>query len=57
VRAGCTITLQHNPADRRVLAKVDKTTFRGTASLQVPVGVLRCTISDRDSRNNSPVCQ
>jgi HYR domain len=55
-RAGCTITLQHNAADRRMLAKVDKTTFRGTASLQVPAGVLRCTISDRDSRNNSPAC-
>ncbi|HJQ23244.1 MAG TPA: HYR domain-containing protein [Blastocatellia bacterium] len=55
-RAGCTITLQHNPVDRRVLARVDKATFRGTASLQTPPGAIRCTIADRDSRNNSPTC-
>ncbi|HJQ22513.1 MAG TPA: HYR domain-containing protein [Blastocatellia bacterium] len=53
---GCTISLQHVTTDRRVQATVDKASFRGTASLQTPPGVLRCTISDRDIRNNSCKC-
>jgi uncharacterized delta-60 repeat protein len=53
---GCTISLEHITTDRRVQATVDKATFRGTASLQTPPGVIRCTISDRDIRNNSCKC-
>jgi hypothetical protein len=54
---GCILTLQANPADRRVLATVDKSTFRGTASLQSPPGTTLCTIADRDIRNDSCACQ
>jgi len=53
---GCIINLQHNPFDRRVLATVDKSVFRGTASLQSPPGSIKCTITDRDVRNNSCAC-
>jgi len=53
---GCTITLQHNPGDRRLQANVDKTQFKGNAALQFPPGVMKCTIMDRDTRNNSCVC-
>lgn len=49
---GCAATLQHNPADRRVLASIDQSTFRGSSSLQSPPGSTRCTISDRDTRDN-----
>jgi hypothetical protein len=54
---GCTFTLQHYPADRRVLAKVDFATKRGTASLQSPPGVIKCTITDRNITNNTGLCQ
>jgi hypothetical protein len=54
---GCVLTLQHNPADRRVSASVDQTQFKGNAAIQFPVGVLKCTIGDRDTRNNSCTCQ
>ena len=54
---GCTITLQHNPSDRRLQASVDKSGFKGNATLQSPPGVIKCTITDRDIRNNSCTCQ
>jgi len=54
---GSIYTLEHNTIDRRVLVNDDEATHRGSASLQTPVGVTRCTISDRDTRNNSCVCQ
>ena len=53
---GSAITLQHNTTDRRVQANVDRSVFRGTASLQSPPGTIRCTISDRDTRNNTCTC-
>jgi hypothetical protein len=53
---GCTYTLDHNPADRRVHGQVDLTTFRGEGSLQSPIGKTRCTISDDDVRNNNCSC-
>ncbi|HJQ26123.1 MAG TPA: alpha-amylase family glycosyl hydrolase [Blastocatellia bacterium] len=53
---GCTISLQHVTTDRRVQATIDKASFRGTASLQTPPGVTRCTITDRDTRNNNCKC-
>jgi hypothetical protein len=56
IKQGTGITLQHNAADRRVLARLSTTTRIGTASLQSPPGVVKCTIADRDIRNNSCVC-
>lgn len=54
---GCTITLQHNAPTFRVNATIDQSQFRGTASLQSPPGVNKCTITDKDTRNNSCNCQ
>jgi hypothetical protein len=56
-KRGCTISLQHNPGDRRLAASIDKSIFRGSASLQSPPGVSKCTIIDRDTRNNVCLCQ
>ena len=50
---GCVFTLQHNPADRRVLGLVDKSVHRGTASIQSPPGTIRCTITDRNTLNDT----
>jgi CSLREA domain-containing protein len=50
---GCVNTLEHNPADRRVLARVDKSVHTGNASLQAPAGTLRCTITDRNTLNDT----
>ncbi len=54
---GCVLTLQHNPPDRRVSASVDQTQFKGNAVIQFPVGTIKCTITDRDTRNNTCTCQ
>ncbi len=48
--------LQHYTPERRVLAYYVGTQHRGNASLQSPPGTLRCTIADRDTRNNSCLC-
>jgi len=58
-KAGNTYTLDHNAPDRRVTAKLNAGLFppAGSASIQAPPGTTRCTITDRDTRNNSCVCQ
>jgi hypothetical protein len=55
-RVGSIFTLTHNSTDRRLVASVDALQNRGTATLQVPAGVTRCTILDRDLRNNTCQC-
>jgi HYR domain len=55
-RRGNVASFQHNAPDRRVLAMDDEGVFKGTASLQSPPGTIKCTITDRDTRNNSCVC-
>ena len=57
IKKGNVATFQHYATDRRVLATDDEGVFRGTASLQSPPGTNKCTIQDRDTRNNSCVCQ
>jgi hypothetical protein len=56
---GCVFTLQHDPSDRRVLGRVDKAVHAGTASLQSPPGITKCTITDRNTLNdtNLSACQ
>jgi hypothetical protein len=54
---GCTVTIQHYPADRRVLIKFDGAVSAGTASLQSPPGSIKCTITDRNTKNNTCACQ
>ncbi len=55
-RQGNLFTLAHNTGDRRLSSKADAALNKGTASLQSPVGVNRCSITDRDTRNNSCAC-
>jgi hypothetical protein len=55
-KLGSTYTLTHNTSERRVLGRLEGALNRGTASLQWPVGTTRCTINDRDVRNNSCLC-
>ena len=54
---GCTVTIQHYPANGRVLIKFDGAVGAGTASLQSPPGSIRCTITDRNTKNNTCACQ
>jgi hypothetical protein len=56
-RVGNVVTFEHNATDRKLLVKDDEGSFKGSASFQFPQGVTRCTISDRDTRNNSCTCQ
>jgi hypothetical protein len=58
-RQGCVYTLDGNAPDRRILGRVDKAVHAGTASIQVPPGTTRCTITDRNTLNdtNLTACQ
>jgi hypothetical protein len=57
MQQGSVYTLTHNSPNRRVLAQLDNSIKKGTASLQSPPGSLKCTITDRDIRNNTCTCQ
>ncbi|HST21875.1 MAG TPA: hypothetical protein VLR90_12190 [Blastocatellia bacterium] len=57
IRQGNVLKMQHNTADRRLLVTVDEGTFKGTATLQSPIGTNKCVIQDRDTRNNTSICQ
>lgn len=56
IRKGNLFTLQHNSADRRVLAKIDTSVNKGTASIQVFSLGTTFTIMDRNTINNSCAC-
>jgi hypothetical protein len=53
---GCVFTLQHNPPDRRLLVTVDYSQKKGTASLQFPPGIVKCTITDRNMADDTSTC-
>jgi uncharacterized delta-60 repeat protein len=57
IKRGSTITLQHDAADRRVLAKVDGSLNKGTASIQVFSLGRTFTILDRNTSNNACACR
>jgi hypothetical protein len=49
--------LQHtSPGDRRVVGRVDSSLNIGNATLQVPAGTTICTITDRDTTDNTCSC-
>jgi len=53
-RQGCVYTLDHtNASDRRVLGRVHKGVRAGSGSIQVPPGTTRCTITDRNTLNDT----
>jgi subtilisin-like proprotein convertase family protein len=53
---GCVFTIQQTVGDRRVLIKIDYATKKGNASLQMPVGITKCTITDKLITNNTCNC-
>ncbi|HKQ04864.1 MAG TPA: choice-of-anchor X domain-containing protein [Blastocatellia bacterium] len=53
---GSIITLQHNAADRRVLAQVDNSVKNGKASVQVFSLGTTFTVTDRNTTNNTCSC-
>ncbi|GEM_PF-1226679 len=56
-RKGSEITLEDNRTDRRILIKLSKATFKGTASAhQFAPPNFQCQIEDRDIRNDTAVC-
>ena len=55
-RRGNVVAFVHNTPDRRVQAISDGSVFKGNASVQSPPGTIRCTIADRDTRNNTCLC-
>jgi hypothetical protein len=55
-RRGNMATFQHNASTHRVLATYDGGLFKGNGSVQAPPGTIRCTITDKDTRNNTCVC-
>ncbi|MEW6129834.1 MAG: HYR domain-containing protein [Acidobacteriota bacterium] len=55
-KQGCVYTLTHNTPAYRVQGLVDRSTFKGNGSLQVPPGNPVCTTIDRDIRNNTSLC-
>jgi subtilisin-like proprotein convertase family protein len=57
-KIGNTYKIEHNTIDRRVLINLSAGTVppSGSGSLQSPPGSTKCTIQDRDTRNDTCVC-
>ena len=55
-KKGGLITLQHVAGDRRVQATLDTSSKKGTASIQVLSSGRTFTISDRNTGNNTCLC-
>jgi hypothetical protein len=53
---GNNVTLSHVAPDRRVTARVDLSSARGSASIQNEAGKTICTITDRNTTNNTCAC-
>jgi DNA-binding beta-propeller fold protein YncE len=56
-KRGSQITLQHNAPDRRVMATLDTSTNRATASIQLFSQGRTFSITDRDITNNTCACK
>jgi hypothetical protein len=57
-RAGCIFTLSTSQdVIQRVQATLNKSTNNGTASLQAPPGTTRCTLTDRNTLDDTFICQ
>ena len=55
-RKGCTITLQHNAPDRRILTKVDNCQKKATSSIRLLSPGSTFSITDRNITNNLCAC-
>jgi hypothetical protein len=52
-QTGCTLTLEHNTPERRVLATIDQCANTGTASVEIPANKVKFTITDRNTTDNT----
>jgi hypothetical protein len=50
------VTFQQSAPDRRLNVTYDGGAFKGTVTFQSPPGTTKCTITDRDTRNDTSVC-
>jgi 6-phosphogluconolactonase (cycloisomerase 2 family) len=57
MKQGCSASLLHNTAERRVMASVDGGGNKGNATYQSPPGTLKATIIDKNIINNTSLCQ
>jgi uncharacterized delta-60 repeat protein len=55
-RKGCTVTLQHNSGNRRVLANVNTCQNKATASVRLLSNGTTFTITDKNITNNTCIC-
>jgi hypothetical protein len=55
-RRGCVIEIQDNASTFRVMIKADLSANRGSAALQKPISSVLCTITDRNTANNTCNC-
>jgi hypothetical protein len=53
---GCVVSIQHYPNNYRVNIKADTAVKTGSATIQMPPGVVKCTIGDRNITNNTCTC-
>jgi hypothetical protein len=53
---GCLFTLQHYSADRRLSVSADFSQKKGTATLQLPPGITKCRITDRNMADDTRTC-
>jgi hypothetical protein len=54
---GSNYTLEHNSTDRRILAKIDYSSKIGSGSIQSPPGTTICTITDKNTSDNTCTCK
>ena len=57
VKKGCYVTLQHNSASGRLLARIDTCAKTGSASLQAFSSATTFTLVDKDTSNNTCACR
>jgi len=56
IKRGSFVTLQDYSADRRVLARIDSSVNKATASVQLLSQGTTFTITDRNTANNTCAC-
>jgi hypothetical protein len=55
-KKGCSLTLQHNSIDRRIVARIDTCQNKGTATVQLMRQGIFLNIIDRNTTNNTCSC-
>jgi hypothetical protein len=56
-KMGNTILLEHNDANRKVMARIDTTANKGSATLQTPPGTTRGSVVDENTSDSVCGCR